>query len=79
MLAKRIMPVSGREALAYFMEAGYRCLEIRPVHAVAVEDLEPIHSDPFDRILLAQAEVEPLRLVTNGALLAKYGKNVIAV
>jgi PIN domain nuclease of toxin-antitoxin system len=36
-------------------------------------------SDPFDRILLAQAEVEPLRLVTNGALLAKYGKNVIAV
>ncbi len=47
MLAERNMPVSGREALAYFREAGYRSLEIRPQHAVAIEDLPPLHSDPL--------------------------------
>ena len=48
-------------------------------HAAAVEDLPTIHSDPFDRMLIAQAQVEPLKLVTGDALLAKYGKSVIAL
>ncbi len=79
MLAKKNMPISGRQALGYFREAGYRLLDIRSEHAVAIEDLPAIHSDPFDRMLLAQAEVEPLKLLTSDALLAKYGKSVIAV
>jgi len=79
MLAKKSMPISGRQALGYFRHAGYRFLEIRPEHAAAIEDLPTVHSDPFDRILIAQAEVEPLKLVTGDALLAKYGKSVIAV
>jgi PIN domain nuclease of toxin-antitoxin system len=79
MLAKKNMPISGRQALGYFREAGYRLLDIRSEHAVAIEDLPAIHSDPFDRMLLAQAEVEPLKLLTSDVLLAKYGKSVIAV
>jgi PIN domain nuclease of toxin-antitoxin system len=78
-LAKKSMPISGRQALGYFREAGYRLLEIRPEHAAAVEDLPELHADPFDRMLVAQAEVEPLKLVTSDALLAKYSKNVIAL
>lgn len=78
MLAKKNMPISGRQALGYFREAGYRLLDIRSEHTVAIEDLPAIHSDPFDRMLLAQAEVEPLKLLTGDALLAKYGKCVIA-
>jgi PIN domain nuclease of toxin-antitoxin system len=79
LLAKKNMPISGRQALGYFRDAGYRLLEIRPEHAVAIEDLPALHSDPFDRMLIAQAEVEPLKLLTSDALLAKYSKNVIAV
>ncbi|SPJ14503.1 conserved hypothetical protein [Burkholderiales bacterium] len=79
LLAKKNMPISGRQALGYFRDAGYRLLEIRPEHAVAIEDLPALHFDPFDRMLIAQAEVEPLKLLTSDALLAKYSKNVIAV
>jgi len=78
-VARKSMPISGRQALGYFREAGYRLLEIRPEHAAATEDLPAVHADPFDRMLVAQAEVEPLKLVTSDALLAKYGKSVIAV
>jgi PIN domain nuclease of toxin-antitoxin system len=79
MLAKKNMPISGRQSLGYFREAGYRVLDIRAEHAVAIENLPAIHADPFDRMLLAQAEVEPLKLLTSDALLAKYGNFVIVV
>jgi PIN domain nuclease of toxin-antitoxin system len=79
MLAKKNMPISGHQALGYFREAGYRLLDIRPEHAAAIEDLPAIHADPFDRMLIAQAEVEPLKLITSDVLLAKYGKSVITV
>ena len=38
---------------------------IRAEHAIAVEQLPPLHADPFDRLLLAQARVEPMRLLTD--------------
>ncbi|HYA76066.1 MAG TPA: type II toxin-antitoxin system VapC family toxin [Burkholderiaceae bacterium] len=79
MLAKRSMPISGRQALGYFRQAGYRMLDMRPEHAAAIEDLPAVHADPFDRMLVAQARVEPLNLLTSDALLVKYGKNVLAV
>jgi PIN domain nuclease of toxin-antitoxin system len=78
-LANKNMPISGRQALGYFREAGYRLLDIRAEHAVAIDNLPAIHSDPFDRMLLAQAEVEPFKLLTSDSLLAKYGKCVIVV
>ena len=44
--------------------AGFRILDITIRHSAAVSDIKLPHNDPFDRMLLAQCEVETLRLVT---------------
>lgn len=78
-LGRGDMPVSGKEAEAYFREAGYRFLAIEPEHAVAVGDLPLHHHDPFDRLLVAQALVEPMRLLTHDAYVALYSDTIIKV
>jgi len=45
-------------------------------HFVAVNDLPPLHKDPFDRILVAQARADGLLLLTVDKALAKYGEGV---
>ena len=45
-------------------EAGFRSLDISARHAAAIERVDVPHGDPFDRLLLAQCEVETLRLLT---------------
>ena len=47
-------------------------LPITSTHAVAVSRLPPIHRDPFDRMLLAQAETEGITLLTADATMARY-------
>ncbi len=42
-------------------------------HAVAVAGLPPIHKDPFDRLLVAQAMVEGITLLSSDAAVADYG------
>jgi len=54
------------------LENGYAALPIMVAHAVAVNSLPRLHKDPFDRLLLAQAGVENLTLVTADAALAHY-------
>ena len=71
------MPVSGKAALHYFREAGYRILPIEADHTMAVEDLPLHHQDPFDRILVAQALTEPLRLITHDRQVARYSDTII--
>ena len=78
-LSRGDMPISGHEALRYFSESGYRQLPIEAEHAVAVEGLRAHHSDPFDRILVAQALVEPMRLMTHAAMVALYSDTVIKI
>jgi PIN domain nuclease of toxin-antitoxin system len=73
------MPVSGQDAARYFQESGYRFLPIDVEHALAVESLPAHHQDPFDRILVAQALVEPMRLMTHDPLVARYGDTIIEV
>jgi PIN domain nuclease of toxin-antitoxin system len=73
------MPVSGQDALRYFQASGYRFLPVEPEHAAAVEELPALHADPFDRILVAQALVEPMRLMTHDPLVARYNDTVIEV
>lgn len=75
-LGRGDMPVSGREALAYFEQAGYRLLPIEPEHAVAVGELPHHHADPFDRLLVAQARQVPMHLITHDALVSRYGETV---
>lgn len=78
-LGRGNMPVSSQDALRYFQESGYRFLPIEPEHAAAVEDLAAHHADPFDRILVAQAIVEPMRLMTHDPIVARYSDTVIEV
>ena len=73
------MPVSGRDAMGYFKQAGYRFLSIEPEHAVVVEELPDHHQDPFDRLLIAQALVEPMRLITHDATVARYNDTIIHI
>jgi len=54
------------------LDNGYQELTILSAHAVAVATLPPIHSDPFDRLLISQAMVEGITLLTNDATVAKY-------
>ncbi len=54
------------------LDNGYHELSITSQHAVAVGELPVVHRDPFDRILLAQANVEGILLLTSDALLARY-------
>ena len=52
-------------------EAGFRTLDVTLRHAAAIERVAAPHADPFDRLLLAQCEVETLRLLTADKVLAK--------
>ena len=65
----RVDPRSLRDGLRH---NGYRELAIESEHALAVGHLPPIHNDPFDRILVAQAQVENITLLTMDAQLARY-------
>ena len=51
---------------------GYDELPVQGSHAIMVESLLPIHKDPFDRILIAQAMVEGITLLTRDAVVARY-------
>ena len=54
------------------LDNGYKELPITGAHTVAIESLPPIHKDPFDRILVAQATAEGITLLTTDVLVAKY-------
>ena len=54
------------------LENGYSELPITGAHAVAVDLLPEIHRDPFDRILVAQAQVEGIALWTMDEVVGRY-------
>jgi len=55
---------------------GYRELPVTSEHTVAVDSLPPLHKDPFDRLLLAQARIEGLELATADRALSAYGDGI---
>ena len=56
---------------------GFVELEITVAHAVAAGALPLVHRDPFDRLLIGQAQVERLTLVTRDETFAQYGVPVL--
>ena len=54
------------------LDNGYRELKIISDHIVAIESLPMLHKDPFDRVLVAQATVEGITLLTIDSLVAQY-------
>jgi PIN domain nuclease of toxin-antitoxin system len=55
----------------------FSTLAVSPAHAMAVESLPPIHKDPFDRLLIAQAQVEDLLLITGDRAITRYAVQVV--
>ena len=54
------------------LDNGYGELPILSDHVVAIDSLPTIHKDPFDRLLVAQATVEGITLLTADAMVAQY-------
>jgi PIN domain nuclease of toxin-antitoxin system len=78
MLGKRsATPFSGEEAIGHFANASYTIIDVTARHAAAVERYRLDHADPFDRLILAQAKAEPMRLITKDSKLIDYSDTVI--
>ena len=54
------------------LDYGYSELPIICEHVVAIDSLPSIHKDPFDRVLVAQATVEGITLLTTDSVVSKY-------
>jgi PIN domain nuclease of toxin-antitoxin system len=67
------------DVLAGIEPAGFSLLPITGEHAAKVAELPILHKDPFDRMLVAQASVEPMLLLTNDETLRGYGSFVNVV
>jgi PIN domain nuclease of toxin-antitoxin system len=78
-LGRGDMPVSSQDAVRFFRESGYRLLPVEAEHAMAVEGLPAHHQDPFDRILVAQALIEPMRLMTHDPVVPRYSDTIIEI
>lgn len=61
------------ELAAKIADSGFQELPVSVLHTLALERLPLHHRDPFDRILVAQAQVEHLRMLTCDASLKPYG------
>ena len=73
------MLMTGKEAARLFREAGFRELKPDAAQCAAVEDLPPIHADPFDRLLIVQAKSMDMKLITHDHLIADYGDVALVV
>jgi PIN domain nuclease of toxin-antitoxin system len=62
---------------ALLPDAGFGALDITAVHAEAAGALPPLHADPFDRLLIAQAAAEKMALLTVDAQIARYGGEIV--
>jgi PIN domain nuclease of toxin-antitoxin system len=71
-LGREDFKVDARLLRRGLLDNGYGELPIISDHVVAIESLPTIHKDPFDRVLVAQATVEGITLLTTDSLLAQY-------
>ena len=70
-------PITANTAYEKSTVADFKMLDVTAAHASAVEVLSNLHGDPFDRLLVAQALSEPLRLLTHDKALDRYSGTVI--
>jgi len=73
------MKADPEELLLHIGESGFQELPVCSKHAIVVAQLPLYHSDPFDRLLIAQAMSEPLHLVTTDERLKQYSELVVLV
>ncbi len=78
-IGKLDIKVNVHDLIQVIKQSGFEILHVKPDHVIKLVDLEEHHRDPFDRMLIAQSNVEPLHLVTCDSIVAKYNGNIIRV
>lgn len=73
------MPMSADVALAFFKASGFVLIPVLPAHVLTLQQLPPMTTDPFDRMLVATAISEPFHFLTHDSQLGVYGSAVIEV
>ncbi|MBD94955.1 MAG: PIN domain nuclease [Acidobacteria bacterium] len=76
-LGRLTLPLSVSEFVADKLGTGMRVLSVDWQHGAAVERLPFHHRDPFDRVLVAQAQVERLAIVTGDRVFRGYGVEIV--
>ena len=71
-LGRKDFRVNARLLRRGLLDNDYEELFIKSQHALAIDALPPIHGDPFDRILIAQATTEGIELLTADEVVARY-------
>lgn len=78
-LGKLQLPISTAAFRRVLLDNQYLELNINSKHAILTETLLPIHKDPFDRMLIAQAQSEGFTLISADNYVIAYGNMVLAV
>lgn len=73
------LDVEIEQLLQSILDSGFSELSITANHTAYIVELPDIHRDPFDRIMIAQAMVEPLKFLTADSLLQSYSDLVTLV
>jgi len=71
-LGRKDFEVDARLLRRGLLDNGYSELPIMSHHVVAIDGLPPIHKDPFDRLLVAQATTEGITLLTVDPIVGRY-------
>ena len=67
----------GSDVLSDAESGGYKILDIKKEHIYKLSSLELIHRDPFDRLIICQAESEHLHLITSDEKIKEYKKDFV--
>ena len=73
------MPITGVEAVGFMSKLVCAPLDFKAQHASTMDALPLYHRDPFDRMLIAQAKAEGMKLLSHDRQFPQYGDFVIAV
>ena len=76
-LGRLHLPLPVAYYVAEKIHDGFQVMPIDWVHAAAVQKLPFHHRDPFDRLMIAQAQIEKLPLVSGDSTFQKYGIRLI--
>ncbi len=71
--------ITGQTYAELIDEVGFSILDVRRPHVIAIDGLDRLHGDPFDRLMVAQAQCEGFGLLTSDRQLAAYGDFVMLV
>jgi PIN domain nuclease of toxin-antitoxin system len=73
------MHLLGSDVAEQLEEEGISILPLTPVHFKSLESLEFHHGDPFDHLILAQAQVEGAVVMTSDAIMQEYGVRCVGI